>query len=114
VEEGDHERARSHCVDSINLYRELGDRRNVATLLGQLASQAGRRGQGSRAARLWGAAAALREAIGAPLSPAQRESHERAVAPVRAACGEAEFAAAWIAGEALTLEQAVAEAIAPA
>ncbi len=59
-----------------------------------------------------GAAAALRAAIGAPLTAGREADLERAVAPVRAGCSEAEFRAAWVAGEALSLEQAVAEALA--
>ena len=112
VEERDEERARGHFVESISLHRELGDRRNVATLLAQLASLAGKRGQASRAARLLGAATALRAQIGAPLNAGQIAEFDGLVATVRAACGEAEFTAAWIAGEALSMEQAVAEALA--
>ena len=113
VEEGDYERARGHYVDSLSLYRELGNRRSVATLLAQLASLARRRGQGSRAARLWGAATTLREAIGAPLTADQSAELDHEVATARAACDEVEFTAAWAAGEALSLEQAVAEALGP-
>ena len=112
-EEQDYERARSLCMDCIGLYRDLNDRRNVAMLLSQLAFLAGKRGQKSRAARLWGASSALRAEIGAPLPPAQLAIFEREVEEVRVVCDEAVFTAAWIAGEALPLEQAVAEAIAP-
>jgi hypothetical protein len=61
-----------------------------------------------------GAAAAVRAEIGAPRAPSELAQHEREVAMVRAACGEALFDAAWIAGEALPREQASAEALAPA
>jgi hypothetical protein len=64
-----------------------------------------------RAARLCGAAAALREAIGAPLSAAERTDFDRTVAAVRAALGEEAFAAVWACGQALPLEQAIAEAL---
>jgi predicted ATPase/transcriptional regulator with XRE-family HTH domain len=113
AEEQDYERARSLFVDGLAVHHELGDRRNVASLLVQLGSLAGRRGQGSRAARLWGAATALRAEIGAPLTEGQSAEFEHAVGPVRASCGESEFTAAWIAGGALPLEQAVAEALSP-
>ena len=113
VEEQDYERARSQFVDSISLYRELGDRRSVASLLAQLAFLAGRHGQASRAARLLGASTALRAQIGAPLNAGQMAEFDGLVATVRAACGEAEFTAAWIAGEALPLEQAISEALSP-
>jgi hypothetical protein len=68
--------------------------------------------QSERAARLFGAAEALREAIGTPLPPADRAEHDRSVAAVRTALGEEAFAAAWAEGRALTLEHAVAFALA--
>ena len=82
--------------------------------LEQLAATAGVAGQGARAARLLGAAAALREALGAPQPPQERTDTEQAVAPARAALGEEAWAAAYAAGRALTLEQAIAEALARA
>ncbi len=63
------------------------------------------------AAQLWGAAAALREAIGAPLPPNEREEYERDVAAVREALGEEAFSATWVEGRAMSMEQAVAYAM---
>jgi hypothetical protein len=68
-------------------------------------------GQLRRAVRLWGAAAALRDAIGTPHPPASRDRYLQAVATVRAALGETAFAAAWEHGRSLSLSQAVAEAL---
>ena len=45
------------------------------------------------------------------LAPADRADHDRDVAAVRAALGEAAFAAAWAEGRAMTMEQAIAEAL---
>jgi hypothetical protein len=75
-------------------------------------------GQMERAVRLFGAAAALRAALGdaasrswsIPLAPANRDEYERQVAATRAALGVDAFAA-WAAGMALTPEQACAEAL---
>ena len=64
-----------------------------------------------RAARLCGAAAALRVAIGAPLHPTERADYERTVAALRVALGDAAYEAAWAQGQALTLEQAIALAL---
>jgi transcriptional regulator with XRE-family HTH domain len=58
-----------------------------------------------------GAAAALRETIGAPLSVPDLTEMEQAVAEARAALGEAAWAAAFAEGQALSLEQAIAEAL---
>jgi hypothetical protein len=65
-----------------------------------------------RVARLLGAAEAVRLASGKPMLPAERLGYKATVAAARAALGEAAFAAAWAAGQALTLEQAVAGALA--
>jgi hypothetical protein len=68
-----------------------------------------------RAARLWGAAEALRTSIDGRVSPANRanrERLERLMAEARAQLGDAAYAAAWAEGAKLTLEQAVVEALA--
>jgi predicted ATPase/transcriptional regulator with XRE-family HTH domain len=67
-----------------------------------------------RAARLWGAAEGLRQTIGCRRAPAARATDERALAVARSQLGDEAFAAAWAAGEALTLEEALAEACAEA
>jgi predicted ATPase len=68
-------------------------------------------GRGERAARLLGAGTALREALGMVLGAFDRADIEAAVAPARAALGEEAWAAAFAAGRALTLEEAIAEAL---
>jgi len=64
-------------------------------------------GEHEWAARLWGAAEALREAIGAPMPPVYRATYEQAVALARAQVGEEAFAAAWAEGLAMPLEQTI-------
>ena len=64
-----------------------------------------------RAARLYGAAQALRETIGSPLPAEDRAYYEEAVADVHTIPGEASFEAAWAEGRAMPLEQAVAYAL---
>jgi len=83
----------------------------VAAAVEGLAGVARARGEGARAARLWGAAAAARAALGAPPWPAFRPAHEASVAAARTALGEEAFAAAWEEGQALSLEQAIAAAL---
>jgi len=65
-----------------------------------------------RAVRLLGAAAAARVALGTPLPPAERAACERALGAARAHLDEDAFASAWAAGQALTLEQAITDALA--
>jgi DNA-binding NarL/FixJ family response regulator len=71
-------------------------------------------GRAEQAARLFEASAALRERHGAGLWPRERERLDRAIAPARARLSETDFAAAWAAGRALALDQAIAEAMAVA
>ncbi len=100
--------------ESLALCWELRDRWGVAYVLTELAALAAARGQFERAASLYGAAEALREAIGVPLVPSSAHmvgtDYESTVATVRSQLGEGSFAAAWAAGRVLPLEQVIAEA----
>jgi len=119
--QGDRVAARSRYRESLALRRELGDRRGIAECLEGLAEedrgtapcrdQTPSQGQPERAARLLGAAEALRTRIGAPLPPHRRPEYETHRAALRVTLGEAAYTAAWSAGRALTWEEAVAEAL---
>ena len=61
-----------------------------------------------RAARLWGAAEALRENIKVSLPRVARPEYEQAVALVRTRLGEKAFTTAWQEGRAMTPERAFA------
>jgi hypothetical protein len=65
--------------------------------------------QGSmeNAARMWGAAEKLREAVGMPLPPYLRIQFERDLPTLRSRVGEETWAAAWEEGRAMTTEEAV-------
>jgi DNA-binding CsgD family transcriptional regulator len=88
----------------------MGDKEGIASSLEGLAGVAQGQGQPLSAARLYGAAAALRNAIGAPLPPTDRVSYERMVDNLRVQLDAATFEAAWAEGQAFTLEQAIAAA----
>ena len=90
------------------MFGEAGDKFWMAVCLEGLAGVAAAQGQPVGAARLFGAAAALRGAIGAPMEPARRAAYERHLAATRAQLTEEAFATAWAEGRALTPEQAVA------
>jgi predicted ATPase/DNA-binding CsgD family transcriptional regulator len=96
--------------ESLELAIGQGNKRAIASALESLAVVAAGCRRGTQAARLFGAAAGLREVIGAPIPPAQRERREHNFAAARATVDEATFAAAWAEGRALPLEQAIAEA----
>ena len=105
-------RARGRALrESLALRWAQGEKPHIAGCLRGLASVAAAARQYARAARLYGAAEAAREAIGAPM-PRHHARSEQAVARVRAGLGEPAFAAAWAAGRALPLAEAVAEALA--
>ena len=77
------------------------------------ANAAAARGQPGRALRLGGAAAALTQTTGRPLDLADQAALDGGLAPARRALPAAAQATAWAAGQALPLEHAVAEALAP-
>ena len=90
-----------------------GDRAMTARVVIDLAGLSAVAGQPGRAARLWGAMEGWRARATAAHETdrgyATRYEHDLAAA--RTALGEAAFAATWAAGAALTLEEAVAEAL---
>jgi len=98
-------------AQGLTLSQTLGDQASIAWCLAGLGSAAALDEEPERAGRLWGAAERLRQAIGCRSAPAARATYERAMAAARAQLGEEGFAAAWKAGAALTLEQAIAYAL---
>ena len=111
---GDAARADGLFRESLTLARAQGNKRHVATALAGLACVAAATGQPETAARLFGAAGALRRAVGAALSPADRIAHRRAEARARAAAGAAAFAAARAAGAQAPIEAVLDGALAAA
>ncbi len=109
--QNDCEHAAAHLRASLVAFRELGDRAKMCWCLAGLAGAAALDEEPERAARLWGAAESLRKAIGSRPAPAARATRERLMAAARDELGDAAFDAAWAEGQALTLEQAVAEAL---
>ena len=107
--QGDAAAARRLYQESLTLLFEykVYEESVAAGLEGLAALEAGQ-GASRQAVWLWGAAHALREAIGATLYPVYRASHEQAIALVRAQLGEQAFHAAWAEGRMLTPEQALA------
>lgn len=108
---GDPNGALERYQESLALAQESGEQLFAANALDGVACAATARGRPERAARLH-AAATLRERLGASSAPWEHPGLARDLAAARAALGSAAFEAAWAAGAALTLEQAVAEALA--
>ena len=91
-------------------YQATSNTLGIAECIESLALIAHIQGEWKRAARLLGAAASLREMIGAPLPLVDRIAIEDITAATRAALGMEPFTAAWTAGQAMSLEQACGEA----
>ena len=108
---GDLPQAQRYFAQALTVFRRAGMRRHVAWCLEGMASAAAQ-SVPHAAPRLWGAAAALRDRLGAPMWPVDRPEYEQRVAACRVALGDAAFDAAWAAGQALTWEQAVDAALA--
>jgi predicted ATPase/DNA-binding SARP family transcriptional activator len=111
--QGDHNRAIALHRERLDLYRQMEiegskeiPKRIVIWSLLELGAITAAEGLIARAARLFGAAAAMRKASG-DLIPAE---YEPGVAVCRAALGGEAFAAAWSEGQAMSLEQAICAA----
>jgi tetratricopeptide (TPR) repeat protein len=109
---GDRERAVGLLRESMAGLREVADQAYLLSGLLTMAWVSARVGQPTRAARLIGAAEALREALGATLAPVNRDSQEQALDWIRPRLSAAELAAAVDAGRGLAPVDAIEEALA--
>jgi non-specific serine/threonine protein kinase len=108
---GDYAAATRYYAEALPMHRDHGERPSAAETLAGLGVVAAKRDGTEQAARLFGAATALGEAAGYVLHTPIKLWHDETLAAVRVALGKSRFAEAWDAGRALSLEQAVAEAL---
>ncbi len=106
--QGDYAAARRLYEESLAITGELGEQWVIAMGLLGLGEVVAAQRQLAWAAQLWGAADALRDAIGVPIPPVERADYERSVSAARVHLGERAFAAAWAQGRSMTPEQALA------
>ena len=97
--------------ESIKIFRELDHKRGIARLLECVACSAAVQLEAERALRLAGAAAALRQNIGAPLTTAEQVKLEASLHPARQALTETLGVTAWLEGWALPVEKAIEEVL---
>jgi tetratricopeptide (TPR) repeat protein len=109
-EMGRAERASALYEESLELARRFGFTFDAVVSLEGMARVAAVQGQPKRTAQLLGTAAALREEMGAHLTPIARADHAHAANAARALLGEDAFAAAWAEGHEMTLEEAIGHA----
>jgi len=111
--EGRRRQARALLVDYLEMAVRFQDKASIAAGLEGLAAAAIEERRAEHAARLFAVAECLRLEIGGRLmSLRNRTLIERAVSSSREQLGEGAWLAAWKAGQALTMEQAVTMALA--
>lgn len=94
-------------VEGLTIYRALGEKRSIAFLLENFARAAALQGQATRALQLAGAASALRQAIGSPLSATEQTNLEHHLEQARAALGSESAQVAWDQGFLLRQDAAI-------
>ena len=118
---GDYEGAKRLFDESLARHRELANSMGVAESLAGLAGVAAaaarvaapmkEQGEAERAARLFAASEALREASGGPQWPAERAEWNRYLSMAQAQLGEEIWQAAWQEGRAMSMKQAIEYAL---
>jgi non-specific serine/threonine protein kinase len=114
LKNGDCERAALLLEECLYLTaRRIRHKLGTAYCLLGLAGVAALRGEPARAARLWGAAEALREVLRQPLAPYDQSNYdyEGYRDAARSQLDESDWKAAWLEGRTMTLEQIVAYAL---
>jgi tetratricopeptide (TPR) repeat protein len=108
---GDRVRMQTQAKQCLHVTQTSGILYQVPACLDLVAMVTGQQGEGERAARLLGAGTALSAHMGVFPGDWELAMYEAAVAPARAALGEEQWAAAYAVGQAMTLEEAMAEAL---
>jgi DNA-binding CsgD family transcriptional regulator/tetratricopeptide (TPR) repeat protein len=105
--QGDHERARSYYRESLVLCKEFGNKIVASESLEGLGCICVAEGATEHATRLFGAAQALREAVGIEHMPEETAWREPYLAAARSRLDETSWAEAWAEGRAMSMEQAI-------
>jgi tetratricopeptide (TPR) repeat protein len=102
---GDYQVADRSLMAALQAFKALGHQRGVARQLEALSLSAGNQSRHEEAVRLAGAAAAIRQRIGAPAKPLESEKVQRTLAQARAGTGAEAYAAAWKEGLSAPLDR---------
>jgi predicted ATPase/serine/threonine protein kinase len=105
--------AQSLYRESLKIFQALEHKRGIARLLECFACLAASQLEAERSLRLAGAAAALRQNIGAPLTPAEQAKLEALLDPARKALTNTASATAWLDGWSVPIEKAIEEVLLP-
>ena len=93
------------------IFQDLGYKRGIARLLECFAISAAAQSKPERSLRLAGAAAALRQAVGAPLPPGEQAEVEKSLESTRENLSQNAASAAWLEGWGMPVEQAIEDAL---
>jgi predicted ATPase/serine/threonine protein kinase len=108
----DYQTSRSQYRESMKLFQELGQKRGMARLLDCLACSAALQSQPEHALRLAGAAAAMRQVLGAPLPLADQARLEKTLESARQSVSPTIAAAAWMDGWTTPADKTIRDALA--
>jgi predicted ATPase/class 3 adenylate cyclase len=111
IDHRDEPKARANLRESLRISRELHEKVDVAFVLESCALLAASGSEPLRAFKLAGAAASVRETVGAPAVPRWSAMVEASLQPVRAAVGPDLADIAWGEGRLLSLERAIDQAL---
>src|SRR5215467_8049287 len=111
-QEGDYVGAAALYREALAIFQALRHRRGIARVLEHLACCAACQSLPERALKLAGAAAALREKLGTPLSAAERAELENSLRQARQQLSTAEQEGCWAEGWSNTADQNLAYALA--
>jgi hypothetical protein len=118
LEQGDPRGAADNAAEALAAYCDVGDRRGIASALEAIGSvviarcrqaDAPRREDVAGAVRLLAAGEALRTSIGGVAIPADRPAREQRLAAALTLLGEHAYDAAWAEGQAMSLDDALAQ-----
>jgi predicted ATPase/DNA-binding SARP family transcriptional activator len=109
--QNDYQQAASHYREALTIHWDRGNKRFIAEDLERLADVAIMLQQSERAARLLGAAEALRQSTGADLFPYQLEDYEGDLEILRSQLDETALRIHWVEGRAMDVKQAVEYAL---
>ena len=110
IAQGEPEQAERDAHDALARAAEVEAYLGIPDILECLAALAGDAGSHREAARLFGAADAIRQRMGAVRFKVWDAGYEASVTALRDAMGEKDFDAAWAEGAALSTEEAIAYA----
>jgi tetratricopeptide (TPR) repeat protein len=112
-EQKDYRTADALYRESIGIFQKLEHKQSVARLLEAFACAAAEQTQAGRSLRLAGAAAALRQSIGAPLTPVEQGKLETILDAARRELTTTAGRTAWLDGWVMPIEKTIDEVLKP-